>query len=138
MSKEHKLPALAALRAKPFQQIVGRIDEKALRCRHRGQGHVGKTERAPAVLTEKVGMKVIVDSVVVAVTQLIACAARPVVDDMDKMMFAEKCKGTEDARLVDRHNTTLQLHERQGPPALVEGTHHDKAVGRRLYAVGQE
>ena len=53
-----------------------------------------------AILAEEMHMQVVVIVAAMTVTQLIAQGTRAVFDGMHKMVLAEECQGTEDARLV--------------------------------------
>ena len=73
-------------------------------------------------------MHVVVDGMVVAVTEFIA-SAFAVFKNMDEVLLFEKCQGSEDTRLVDAANVVIELAHREGTACFSQGLCHDNTVG---------
>ena len=86
-------------------------------------------------LTDEMGMLVLIKVLVVAVAQLIACAVDTSLNGVDKMVFTEEGKGAEDVRLVDGHNPSFQLSQREGLGGRGQGSGNQNAVGGGFHAV---
>ena len=70
---------------------------------------------------------VVVDGMVVAVTEFIA-SAFAVFKNMDEVLLFENCQGAEDTRLVDAANVVFELAHREGTACFSQGLCHDNAV----------
>lgn len=62
-----------------------------------GEGHILKTVRLLALLTEEMGMLVVILFMVVAMTQLILHTLAAAFDDMDEVLRTKERQCTEDA-----------------------------------------
>lgn len=124
-----------AMRADALDDIVGRRHRKARRHRHLGNLDGVQAVGALTALAEEVDVQVVVVLVAMAMAQLIAQRAAPVLDGMHHVVLAEERQRAEHARLVDRGDAALQLAERHRPSGLAQRPSHHDAVGRRLHPV---
>lgn len=65
-------------------------------------------------------VQVVVNTVMVAMTQLIAHAVTTILNDVYQVVFAEQRQRTEDARLIDRQDLILQLTQRHGTAGTLQ------------------
>ena len=80
-------------------------------------------------------MLILVVVMVMTVTEFVARAVAAALDGMDEMVFTEEGKGAEDVRLVDGHNPSFQLSQRERLYRSRQGLDDKDTVGRRLDTV---
>ena len=77
--------------------MTGRGSHETGRHVHLRHGYTVEAERAVALFTEEMYVKIVVIVATVPMTQLIAQGTRAILDGVHEMMLAEKCQGAEDA-----------------------------------------
>ena len=99
---------LLAFWANAFEHKIGTLHQIALWQLNFRNGQFFKTNGLTASFTMEMNMHVVVDSMVMAMTELIAHTIT-VFKHMDKVLFLEECQSTEDARFVDAADAVFQL-----------------------------
>mgnify|MGYP003182485875 FL=1 len=126
--------------AKAFEHIVGRMEVEAFGKIHLRNGQTAETEGAVAFLAIKMRVQVgqsgmdIFSTMATFSTEGIFNLPRAIVNAMDEVVLQEKGKRSEDARLVNRSDTPLQIRQRKGALGIAKGANHQKTNRRRLDA----
>lgn len=100
------------------------------------QGDIVQADGASALLTEEMNVFVIIELLVVALTQLVLHATVATLNGMHQVMFPEERQGTEDTRLVKRKNGVFQFFHGYGSLRIIERLGNDDTVGSWFDAVG--
>lgn len=128
------------LRAKAFEHIVGRMEVETFGKLHLRNGQTAETEGAVAFLAIKMRVQVgqpsmdILSTMATFSTEGIFNLPRAIFNVMDEVVLQEKGERSEDARLVNRSDTPLQIRQRKGALGISKGANHQEANCRRLDA----
>lgn len=128
------------LRAKAFEHIVGRMEVEAFGKLHLRNGQTAKTEGTVAFLAIEMRVQVgqpsmdILSTMTTFSTEGIFNLPRAIFNVMDEVVLQEKGERSEDARLVNRSDTPLQIRQRKGALGISKGANHQEANRRRLDA----
>ena len=104
----HLTRALLAFWANAFEHKISTLHQIAFGQLNLRNGQFFKTNGLSASFTMEMNMHVVVDSMVVAMAELIAHTIT-VFKHMDKVLFLEECQGAKDARFVDATDAVFQL-----------------------------
>ena len=113
-----------------FYHIVHRRHNEPLRqvdTRHRD---MVQTVGLLTSLAIEMDVQVVVNTVMAAMTQLIAHSVTTILNDVYQVVFAEQRQRTEDARLVDSQYLILQLAQRHGATRTIQRSQDNQTVGR--------
>lgn len=128
------------LRTKAFEHIVGRMEVEAFGKLHLRNGQTAETEGTMAFLAIEMRVQVgqpsmdILSTMATFSTEGIFNLPRAVFNVMDEVVLQEKGERSEDARLVNRSDTPLQIRQRKGALGISKGANHQEANSRRLDA----
>lgn len=128
------------LRTKAFEHIVGRMEVEAFGKLHLRNGQTAETEGTVAFLAIKMRVQVgqpsmdILSTMATFSTEGIFNLPRAIFNVMDEVVLQEKGERSEDARLVNRSDTPLQIRQRKGALGISKGANHQEANRRRLDA----
>lgn len=118
------MPAPGAGRTQTFQHVVGRVQVKPLRQVHSRNRQSAQAESAAAMFAEEMGVKVgqscvnVFAAVAAVITEGVFHLPRAVLHAVHEVIGQKKIQLAENGRLVDCHQTGLQIGERQGTVCL--------------------
>ena len=120
MPKSGAMAGIGAVWTDAFHHVVDRRHDETL----------GQVDAWHRDMVETVGLltpfaiemdvQVVVNTVMAAMTQLIAHAVTTILNDVYQVVFTEQRQRTEDARLIDRQDLILQLTQRHGTAGTLQ------------------
>ena len=119
--------------AKAFEHIVGRMEVEAIGKLHLRNGQTAETEGTVAFLAIKMRVQVGQPSMDILST-MATFSTEGIFNVMDEVVLQEKGERSEDARLVNRSDTPLQIRQRKSALGISKGANHQEADCRRLDA----
>ena len=123
---------LPTFRTLPFDDERNGVGEETFGQLETRNMNVFHTERTLAGFTIKMNVAIVMITCAFLFTYLIIQDAASVLESMNHIMLQEKCKHTEDARLVHRHHLSFQHAEALGMRVALQSFHHEYTVGCRF------
>lgn len=123
---------LPTFRTLPFDDERNGVGEETFGQLETRNMNIFHTERTLAGFTIKMNVTIVMITCAFLFAYLIIQDAASVLKSMNHIMLQEKCKHTEDARLVHRHHPPFQHAEALGMRVALQSFHHEYTVGCRF------